>query len=255
MRGHSQRDLLNRFSGLFSLAADYDWIVTNPIAGRRRRGRFVPPRVPVRVAVEISPQQFQCLIAALTMPYDSVVLVAGLCGLRKGEIEALRWRCITSEFILISEALYQRQLGTAKSRKSAGPVPMSNQVREALENWREVSRFTGEDDFVFAVATPTPIDLHNVVCRHVKPMCRRLGIPEVSWHDLRKATATWARQAGLPVEEVRDMLRHESAALTLDTYSQLTADAASAQRLADFALGTPQQEPNSVTTIPLPDAA
>ena len=250
LHGHSQATLLNRLSGLFSLAEDYDWVVRNPIAGRRRRGRLVGPLIPVRLPVEISPQAFQRLVAALPMPYDVVVLVAGLCGLRKGELEALRWRCITERFIVISEALYRRQLGTAKSRKSASPVPLSNQVREALEGWRKVAPFTGDDDFVFALRTPRPINLENVVSRKVKPMCQRLGIPEVSWHDLRRMTATWARQAGLPVEEVRDLLRHESAALTLDRYSQLKADGTSAQRLADHVLGA-----NCVTFSELPLSA
>ena len=35
-----------------------------------------------------------------------------------------------------------------------------------------------------------PIDLHNAVARHVKPVCRRLGLPEVSWHDLGTASGS-----------------------------------------------------------------
>ena len=104
------------------------------------------------------------------------------------------------------------------------------------------------DDFVFATRKGPPIDLHNVIARHVKPTCELLGIPQISWHDLRKATATWARQARRSVEETRDLLRHESATTTLHIYSQLAANAGSAEGIERYVMG------QSVASEVLPEA-
>ena len=42
-------------------------------------------------------------------------------------------------------------------------------TQKALDKWLSVARFKGADDFVFAVRTNTPIDLHNVIARRIKP--------------------------------------------------------------------------------------
>ena len=82
-----------------------------------------------------------------------------------------------------------------------------------------MAQFKGADDFLFAIRTNTPIDLHNAVARHSKPMCRKMGIPEVSWHDLRHTYTTWGRRAGVKAEAMRDQLGHSSVLMTLDVYS------------------------------------
>ena len=35
-----------------------------------------------------------------------------------------------------------------------------------------------------------PLDAHNIVNRHRKPLLRRAGVPDIRWHDMRHTYAT-----------------------------------------------------------------
>ena len=64
-----------------------------------------------------------------------------------------------------------------------------------------------------------------------------VGIPEVSWHDLRHTYTTWGRKAGLNAEAMRDLPGHESVKTTLDIYSPANDQGAAAMAIEDYALG------------------
>ena len=98
-----------------------------------------------------------------------------------------------------------------------------------------MARFKGPDDFMFAIRTNTPIDLHTAVPRHIKPAALRIGIPAVSWHDLRHTYTTWGRRAGIKAETMRDQLGHSSVLMTLDVYSHAQDRANEAEMIERYA--------------------
>ena len=252
LAAESVYDLRNRLSGLFTCAEEWSWISpgSHPARGKLR----MPERVAVRRKRIPHPDDFQNLMLALKKPYSTIVTLAGLSGLRKGEIEALRWNDIHLGYVMVDEAVYRRTLGTPKSRKSRRQVSIGPGVQKALEDWRKQAKFTNPDDFVFALRTNTPMDLHNAVARHVKPACVKLGIPLMSWHDFRHAYTTWGRKAGVEAEVMRDQLGHESVQVTLDIYSHIDDREAQARQVEDYALavtgtlnGTPRESSNAVS--------
>ena len=139
----------------------------------------------------------------------------------------------------------------AKSRRK---VSIGPEVQKALEDWRKQAKFTDPEDFVFAVRTNTPVDLHNVVARHVKPVCVKLGVPLLSWHDFRHTYTTWGRKAGVEAEVMRDQLGHESVQVTLDIYSHIDERETHAGQIEQYALavngtlnGTPTESSHATT--------
>ena len=123
-----------------------------------------------------------------------------------------------------------------------------------MEDWRKQAKFTNPDDFVFALRTNTPMDLHNAVARHVKPACVKLGIPLMSWHDFRHAYTTWGRKAGVRAEVMRDQLGHQSVQVTLDIYAHIDDREAQAIQVEKYVLavngtlsGTPRESSNAVS--------
>ncbi len=88
---------------------------------------------------------------------------------------------------------------------------------------------------MFGIRTNTPIDLHNAVARHVKPACKTLGLPAVSWHDLRHTYTTWGRLAGMKAETMRDQLGHSSVLMTLDVYSHAQDRSGEAAMIEQYA--------------------
>ena len=56
---------------------------------------------------------------------------------------------------------------------------------------------------------------------HIQPVARKLGIDKhVSWHTFRHTYSTLLKANGEDVKVVQELLRHASARITLDIYSQ-----------------------------------
>jgi integrase len=245
-------DLRNRLSGLFTAAEEWGWIRSgsNPARGKLR----MPERVAVRKKQIPKPEGFQDLLMTLKQPYSTIVMLAGLSGLRKGEIEALRWNDVHAGYLEVDEAVYRRELGTPKSRRSRRRVAIGPAVQKVLEDWRKQARFQNPEDFIFALRTSSSIDLHNAVARHVKPACIELGLPPLSWHDFRHTYTTWGRKAGVKAEVMRDQLGHESVQVTLDIYSHIDDRETEARQVEEYALadygtlnGTPSESSHAAT--------
>jgi integrase len=110
LSSESVRDLRARLRGVLSVAEEWGWIRpgANPARGKLR----LPPRELARPRRVLSPVEFQRLLIALRQPYGTIVLLAVLSGLRRGELAALRWGDIRRGEIVIDEAVYNGQLGS-----------------------------------------------------------------------------------------------------------------------------------------------
>jgi len=254
LSSESVRDLRARLRGLFSAAEEWGWIRqgANPACGRLR----LPPRQPVRQKVILSRSAFHALVTALPQPYSTIVMLAVLGGLRRGELAALRWndnrdvgRVVVDEAVYwgkkdLSKGLQSWRLGSPKTPKSNREVSIGPMAQKAIGEWRRMAKFTGPDDFMFGIRTNTPIDLHTAVARHLKPAALKIGIAVMSWHDLRHTYTTWGRRAGIKAETMRDQLGHSSVLMTLDVYSHAEDCAAEAGMIEKYAW--PEAQPVGV---------
>ena len=247
----SVHDLRVRLRGLLFLAEEWGWLKPggNPAQGRFR----LPYRQPVRPRKIPTPDQFRKLVGGLKQPYKALVALAGLSGLRRGELAALRWNDLCGESIRVDEAVYRGRLGSPKTRRSNRVVNIPPKATELLEEWRKECCFTQPEDFMFGIRTNTPIDLNGVLERVVKPSAEKLGLPRFSWHDFRHAYTTWGRQAGVEAEVMRDQVGHTSVTMTQDIYSHLDDRSGAAERIGAFVWpesgsetglnGTPKRNP------------
>jgi integrase len=235
----SVRDLRRCLRGLFSVAKEWAWIGGgNPAAGRLR----LPERIAARPKVVLWPDQFWAFANRLPQPFRTIVILAVLGGLRRGELAALRWNDNPEPGkIVVDEACYwgkadkergllSWRISTPKTAKSKREVTIGPRAQQAIDEWRAakwqssgkpMAKFTGPNDYMFATRTNTPIDLHTAVERHLKSAAMVAGVPAVSWHDLRHTYTTWGRLVGMKPEIMRDQLGHSSVLMTLDTHSHV----------------------------------
>ena len=186
--------------------------------------------------------------------------LAGLGGLRLGEVRGLQWGDIDLAGNTIS---VQRSLlpdGTPKAPKSdAGVrvVPLFPELRRLLVAWKVKSPFTDPEDYVLCTASRGPVQQRNAQ-RALEKAKEAAGLDalegRLSWHSLRhSAGSIWLTEYGIPVTTVSAMMGHANPSFTLACYGRdprdeqtMVADVL-ARAAAAYVLGTALAERNGGT--------
>lgn len=151
-----------------------------------------------------------------------LVLVAGYCGLRWGELAALRWadvdlgRRTLRVARAYSEEAPRGEMSSVKDHQ-ARTVPIPAIVSEELARFRRNHK---ADDLVFQSANRTPLRNRNFRRDVFDDAVDALEL-DITPHNLRDTAASLAIQAGASVVAVARLLGHESAATTLNHYAGL----------------------------------
>jgi len=207
--------LRNLLSKIFGTAKLWGYLQTNPAQGAQ-----VPSLVDTRERLALTPEQVRALLGELKELYRTMVLLAVLSGLRRGEIFGLRWKRVdfAERAILVAEANYEGRSAPPKTRASRRRVFVDAAVFESLKRLRPAQ--CQPDDFVFPSERGTPLNPNNVLNRVLHPACERAKLPFVSWHNFRYTYATWANPTGESIKALQAQLGHTDSRLTLDVYTQ-----------------------------------
>jgi integrase len=237
------RERLN--SGLSSRTVQYIHVVMHRALKQAVRWGLVPrnvseavdpPRTHRKEMRPLSPGQARSLLeAAQEERLEALYVVALHCGLRQGELLALRWEDVDLEArtLRISRTLSRTKDGptftapkTARSRRT---VRLTIGAMEALKRHSErqaqeivrMDTLYQDQGLIFASEVGTPLNRHNVNYRSFKPLLKRAGLPNVRFHDLRHTCATLLLGRGVHPKFVQELLGHATIAVTLDTYSHV----------------------------------
>ena len=212
--------------GVFALAVRDDIITRSPA------DRLSPAERPrQKNAKDIerldSATMSKLIAAASTERWKAALALAGLGGLRIGEVRALRWEDIDFD----ANALYVRRSllpsGEAKRTKSeAGrrTIALFPELRRLLLTWRIKSPRTDLDDYVVCTHDGGHVAERNL--RRALDIAKTKakldgGEKRLSWHSLRhSAGSIWLTEYGLPVTTVSAMMGHSNPAFTLACYGR-----------------------------------
>ena len=184
------RKYLINLNGIFRRAREAYGISANPVADVKRPGR-VKARRTLRKHRLPRAGEVHALVAAAEDEIDAAIFVtAAFCGLRLGELLALRWRAVDFARSLISvEASFTRgREGTPKSGDGR-TVPMAPEVAAALVKLRERPYLLGQRDLVFIGRGGSHVD-PNALRGRFHEALERAGLPRVRLHDLRHTFGT-----------------------------------------------------------------
>jgi integrase len=162
------------------------------------------------------------------------VMLAVLCGLRRGEIAALRWRNVNLEAgqLAVAESAEQTKAGvrykppkSGRSRTVALPATLiaelrAHRLRQAEDLLHIGVRQTG-NDFVVAQADGAPLRPHSLGQEWVRFLARTPALPRLRFHDLRHAHATHLLAGGVHPKVASERLGHSKIGITLDLYSHV----------------------------------
>lgn len=188
--------------------------------------------------------QYHALIAHFPARYRLAPVVMAYCGLRWGEVSALRLRHFDRENRLLhveetlSEVGGKLAADTPKSAASTRTLPIPDPVHQALLD-HLAHRLTGPDEYLFQTQSRSPVGYRTFRRFGWDPAITAAGLPsELSPHCLRHSFATWMLDAGTPIQTVRKLLGHASIATTqIYTHSSAEADRAASDRLTALLAG------------------
>jgi integrase len=186
---------------------------------------------------------------------EPIALLALFCGLRRGEILALRWGNVEFDrsVLRVRYSLEETRAGglrfkTPKSRAGARDVTMPDIMVGALRRHRidqlELRAKLGRgklsgDDLVFQdQVTGRPIGPRHFSANIWPPVAAKIGMPEITFHALRHTHASQLIAAGLDVVTISKRLGHSSPTITLSTYAHMFSnDDSKAARAINEAIG------------------
>jgi integrase len=161
------------------------------------------------------------------------VLLAVLCGMRRGEIVALRWRNVDLVAGSLAVVESAEQVGAKVRYKlpksgEGRTVALSAMVVEELRAHRirqseELLRIgvrLSDDTFVVAQADGTALRPDSIT-KHWFQNLEGTSLPRLRFHDLRHAHATHMLASGVHPKVASERLGHSKIGITLDLYSHV----------------------------------
>ena len=183
------------------------------------------PRLPASERRYLTHAQVQSLAEACGDD-GLIVLLLSYCGLRWGELAALRGRNVDlprgrlSVVEAVVDVNGRMTFGPPKSHAHRD-VPLPAFLREPM-----ALRLAGQtlDALVFPSRAGTPLRVQSFRRRGFDQAATAVGLSGLTPHELRHTAASLAIAAGATVKGVQAMLGHASAAMTLDRYGHLLGD-------------------------------
>ena len=209
-------------SSIFGYALDRGLVSSNPASGLRNRHDYQPRDV---VASENDIRQLSSAIdrgeAAMSTAIGTIVKLAMLTGLRRTEIAAIR----KQELDLVSSSpTLTIPRGRAKNR-NAHRVPLSPQAVTLL---LEAVAASGGSEFVFPGDGPSGHIASRSVSKAMDRTRTKLGIADITMHDLRRTAGTYMSRLGVPKDVRERILNHggsRKGSITEGVYNHYEYDA------------------------------
>lgn len=201
---------------IYKRALDRDEVAFNPTSkldlpkDRSRKERIAPP------------QEIQALLEVLPPHYRALWSTAVYSGLRRGELQALRWSNVDLETGIISvEANWDRIAGLVEPKSRAGrrKVPVPRALARELRGYR-VWQGSGGEGFVFSRNGERPFDPSNAL-RTAHRLWGRAKLAPLGFHECRHTYASLMIAAGVNAKALSTYMGHSSITVTLDRYGHL----------------------------------
>jgi integrase len=182
---------------------------------------------------------------------EALYIVAVTTGLRRGELQGLKWDDVDLEVgtLQVRRTLSEPKGGYIFEAPKSGKgrsVRCSQRAVEALRSHRarqneerlRVGALWQDQGLVFPSSIGTPL-LGGNLNRSFKALLQRAGFPQTfRFHDLRHTCATLLLRQGVNPKFVQELLGHADISLTLNVYSHVLPDMGdTAAGAMDAALG------------------
>lgn len=216
----------------FEEAVNLELLPRNPVApvkvkaGRKEKAARI-----------LQPEEARKLLEALDAHPSPLALALRLmlaCGLRRGEVLALRWEDVDLERGRLHVRRAWTRVGTRgvftepKTPTSLRTVPIPQPTLLRLRAYRDslLEQGAKEEELAGLYLFPSRADPSkpvepNAPNHLLRRICERHGLPPIRVHDLRHTYGSFLLAQGAPVEVVSERMGHANPNITLGIYRHL----------------------------------
>jgi integrase len=232
LSGSYKQVIYQLLNTIFETAAAHDLIERSPVRCKLHRPGFDQKEKPTMTADEI-----RRLIETVPDEHRALFLCVALTGLRVGELLGLWWKDIDfpNRSLKVNRSLWRKQLTTPKTKRSNRTLHMPAALSEVLQMHRQVSRWTGGDDFVFSKPDGAPLSADALRNKVLYPALETIGIARErnrhGFHLFRHSAASIVHAQTRDVSLAQELLGHSRLSTTADIYTHTQTEAEQATEI------------------------
>jgi integrase len=117
----------------------------------------------------------------------------------------------------VTHSVWRNIEGDTKTEASRKPVPLPTVVIEELKQWRLITLYRSDEDYLFPSVVKNgtqPLTPDMILMRHIRTALKRIGVTKrIGWHSFRHGLATMLRQQGVDIKTAQELLRHANKSL------------------------------------------
>ena len=230
---------------IFNYAVALDYISANPLV-KVKTPKLIKHKVDTLTKGEVL--EFIKIIDTLPLMQRLLYSLLLTTGMRRGECFGLQWGDVDFDNHIIRverNVTYTTHgglfVGLPKTNTGIREIPITDKVFCLLSDYKasaEREAPLSNQSFLFHSANcPTMPRDPNYITTHMRRLMKRMGLPNMSPHDLRHTCASLLIQSGADIKSVQDILGHADASTTLNFYvrSDIETMRGAAAKAFDFA--------------------
>ena len=230
----TKQNIYSYFRALLNFGVKMEYIPTNPLP---KVGNFRSSGETKKEMNYYTAEEFKKFMRAArkhaeepqnqsAWDYYVFFAIAFYCGLRKGEIHALKWSDIDGNFLTVSRSITQKLKGEdvetpPKNKSSIRTIQIPAQLVKILKDhrarWSEVPDFNNDFRVCGGYRSLRDTSLQN----YSKKIADNAEIDKIRIHDFRHSHASLLANAGINIQEVARRLGHSKIEITWNIYSHL----------------------------------
>jgi integrase len=197
--GHLRWDLRH----IFRVAVAEGMIERNPA-----ELLFTPQTATRAVRRVATAEEMARVFAAVDLRERLILKLAGIAGMRPGEILALQWVNLEPPYAEIRQRVYRGDIDSPKSPKSIRKAAVGESLLAEIAQWRVLSASTAAEAWVFPSETGSTPLRPNSLWRRVGPKLAAVGLGWINFQVLRRSCSSLMNDQGTDGKVVADQRGH-----------------------------------------------
>ncbi len=235
----TKQNIYSEFRAMLNYAVKLEYIPKNPLmtVGNFKSPDFISTADKIRYYTSEQFKNYISVAKNQAISSDSLIdwsfyvffATAYYTGMRKGEINALKWSDVDGNIIHVRRSVNQKMKGKKiletppKNKSSYRDLQMPQPLIDILNEHKQRQQTYYKDSFTddYRVCGGTDCLADTSLDKHNRRYAELAELPHITIHEFRHSHASLLANEGINIQEIARRLGHSKIEITWNTYSHL----------------------------------